>query len=155
MDVKIRKFEEKDLEQTKSLIIRLKRFNSEHDPLFNLNSNIEDIVKNYILESLKRDDVDIFVADYNGKIVGVIIAHIYDRRFYIPEKEVRIMDLYVLPEFRKNGIGRALLNYAANYEKEKGCSILTVEFPSENLLAHKFYSSIGMRSIISIYGKTL
>ncbi|MGC8585656.1 MAG: GNAT family N-acetyltransferase [Thermoplasmata archaeon] len=155
MDIKIRKIEEKDVEQTKSLLIRLKRFNSEHDPLFNLSSDIENVVKNYIVDSLKRTDIDIFIAEYSGKIVGVIIASIYDRKFYVPEKEVRIMDLYVLPEFRKKGLGRSLLEHVANYEKEKGCSILTVEFPSENLLAHKFYTSMGMRSLISIYGKTL
>lgn len=43
----------------------------------------------------------------------------------------------------------------ADREKKKGCTMLTVEFPTENLLAHKFYTSQGMRSIISIYGKTM
>ncbi|MEM0135269.1 MAG: GNAT family N-acetyltransferase, partial [Thermoplasmatales archaeon] len=64
-----------------------------------------------------------------------------------------VTEIYLLPEFRKGGLGKKLLEALIEKEKAKSCNIITVEFPSENLLAHKFYTSLGMRSILSIYGK--
>jgi Acetyltransferases len=97
----------------------------------------------------------VLVADFKGKIVGAVMGEILDRPFYQPEKELRITEIYLLPEFRKGGLGKKMLDALVAKEGKKGCNIITVEFPSENLLAHKFYTGLGMRSILSIYGKKL
>ncbi|MGC8663860.1 MAG: GNAT family N-acetyltransferase, partial [Thermoplasmata archaeon] len=135
--------------------VRLKKFNSEHDPLFALAEDLDNTVMKYLRESITLDTRDVLVADEEGKIVGILLAEIIDRGFYQPQKEVRITELYVLPAYRKKGLGKKLIDEIINKEKNKGCGILTVEFPTENLLAHKFYTSQGMRSIISVYGKSL
>jgi len=155
MEIRIRDLEENDLKEATELVVRLKKFNSEHDPLFALAENLENIVMNYLKESITLDTRDVLVADDEGKIVGIILAEIVDRLFYEPAKEVRITELYVLPAYRKKGLGKKLLDEMVKKERNKGCGILTVEFPTENLLAHKFYTSQGMRSIISVYGKTM
>lgn len=155
MEIKIRDFEENDLKEATELVVRLKKFNSEHDPLFTLTEDLENAVMNYLKESITLETRDVLVAEDGGKIVGIIFAEIFDRLFYEPKREVRITEIYVLPAYRKKGLGKKLLDEMAEREKKKGCTILTVEFPTENLLAHKFYTSQGMRSIISIYGKII
>ncbi len=155
MEIKIRELEEKDLNEATNLISRLKRFNAEHDTLFSLNENLEDIVKKYLKESISLKERDALVAEDNGKIVGIIMVEIIDRLFYKPKNEARITEIYILPEYRKKGLGGKLINEIITRETKKGCMILTVEFPSENLVAHKFYTGKEMRSIISVYGKSL
>ena len=155
MEIKIRDLEENDLKEATDLVVRLKKFNSEHDPLFALTEDLDNVVMKYLKESITMDSRDVLVAEEEGKIVGIVLAEIVDRLFYQPLKEVRITELYVLPAYRKKGLGKRLIDEIAKKEKKKGCNIITVEFPNENLLAHKFYTSQGMRSIICVYGKML
>jgi ribosomal protein S18 acetylase RimI-like enzyme len=155
MKVNVRDLKQEDVKDASNLIIRLKKFNSEHDPLFSISEDIEKNVTEYLSNAIKLEDRDVLVADYDGKIVGVIMGEILDRPFYQPAKELRVTEIYLLPEYRKTGLGKKLLDTLIEKEKEKSCRVLTVEFPTENLLAHKFYTSQGMRSVISIYGKKL
>jgi Acetyltransferases len=154
-EIKIRDLKREDLKDATNLVMRLKKFNSEHDPLFNVSPDLEKNVTAYLESAIKLETRDVLVADYNGKIVGAIMGEIIDRPFYIPDKELRITEIYLLPEFRKGGLGRKLLDALVVREKGKGCGMITVEFPTENLLGHKFYTSLGMRGIQSIYGKKL
>jgi ribosomal protein S18 acetylase RimI-like enzyme len=155
MKVNVRDLKQEDVKDASNLIIRLKKFNSEHDPLFSISGDLEKNVTEYLSSAIKLEDRDVLVADHDGKIVGVIMGEILNRPFYQPAKELRITEIYLLPEYRKTGLGKKLLDSLIEKEREKSCGVLTVEFPTENLLAHKFYTSQGMRSVISIYGKKL
>jgi ribosomal protein S18 acetylase RimI-like enzyme len=155
MEIKIREIKEEDVREAANLIVRLKKFNSEHDPLFSLNEKLEESVVSYLKSAIKLETRDAMIAESSNKIVGIVMADVNDRIFYEPLKEVRITELYVLPEFRKGGLGRKLIDAIVEKERKKGCSVLTVEFPTENLVAHKFYTGLGMRSIISVYGKKI
>ncbi|MCL4447713.1 MAG: GNAT family N-acetyltransferase [Thermoplasmatales archaeon] len=154
-DIKIRDLKREDLKEATNLVMRLKKFNSEHDPLFNVSEELEKNVTEYLASAIKLETRDVLVADFKKKIVGVIMGEILTRPFYNPSKELRVTEIYLLPEYRKGGLGKKLLDSLIEKEKGKSCNIITVEFPSENLLAHKFYTGLGMRSILSIYGKQL
>ncbi|PMP75379.1 MAG: GNAT family N-acetyltransferase [Aciduliprofundum sp.] len=155
MGIKIRKMEEKDIKETAELLIRLKKFNAEHDPLFTITDDIERNVNDYLKQSISSEDRVVLIAEDNGKIVGAILGEIRDRLFYEPRREIRVRDIYILPHYRKKGLGKLLLEELEKRVKGKGVDIITVEFPNENLLAHKFYSALGMRSLICVYGKSL
>ncbi|MCL5873884.1 MAG: GNAT family N-acetyltransferase [Candidatus Thermoplasmatota archaeon] len=154
-EIKIRDLKKEDIRDASNLVMRLKKFNSEHDPLFSVSPDLEKNVLEYLESAIKLETRDVLVADFKGKIVGAVMGEILDRPFYQPEKELRITEIYLLPEFRKGGLGKKMLDALVAKEGKKGCNIITVEFPSENLLAHKFYTGLGMRSILSIYGKKL
>jgi ribosomal protein S18 acetylase RimI-like enzyme len=153
--IDIRDLKVEDVREAANLVIRLKKFNSEHDPLFNLSEKLEENVNSYLNSAIKLETRDVLVADHDGKIVGLIMADIMDRLFYVPKRELRITEIYLLPEYRKMGLGKKLIDALIDKEKGKGCEVLTVEFPTENLVAHKFYTGQGMRSIISVYGKKI
>ncbi len=154
-EIKIRDLKKEDVREASNLVVRLKKFNSEHDPLFNVSAELEKNVTDYLESAIKLETRDVLVADSNGKIVGAIMGEILDRPFYQPGKELRVTEIYLLPEFRKHGLGKKLIDALVEREKSKGCGMITVEFPTENLLGHKFYTSVGMRGILSVYGKKL
>ena len=155
MEIKIRNMEEKDLKEATDLIMILKKFNAEHDPLFTTTEDLMDNVMDYLKKTINNEEMEALVAEDNGKIVGIILGEIRDRIFYEPRREIRVRDIYLLPHYRKRGLGKKLFEEIEKSVKGKGVDIITVEFPDENLLAHKFYSSLGLRSLMCIYGKAI
>lgn len=58
-------------------------------------------------------------------------------------RSIHLEDLFVLPAFRKHGIGRALLRRVAALAVERGCARLQWDVLEWNQLALDFYRSLG------------
>lgn len=58
-------------------------------------------------------------------------------------RSLHLEDLFVLPEFRKHGIGKALLRRVAVLAVERGCARLQWDVLEWNKLALDFYRSLG------------
>lgn len=56
-------------------------------------------------------------------------------------------DLYVKPECRGNGVGRALLRHIAKIARERGCGKLEWHVAEWNPHAKKFYEDLGAHSL--------
>jgi GNAT superfamily N-acetyltransferase len=91
-------------------------------------------------ESIRTGDIDVLVARSGGRLLGVaILAY----RPNIPAGALfaSIEDLYVHPEARRQGLGRALL--AAANERCAARKISYVEVQVEDEAAEKFYAALG------------
>jgi len=51
--------------------------------------------------------------------------------------------LFVIPEFRRKGVGRALLEGVEQAATRNGCSYITVGVAERNTLAHELYLNSG------------
>lgn len=80
-----------------------------------------------------------FVAIDEDKFVGVILAGHDGRRGFIYHSAV-------LPEYRKQGIGRMLVDKALEALKEQGISKVGLLAFSANELGNKFWESMGFGS---------
>jgi ribosomal protein S18 acetylase RimI-like enzyme len=56
---------------------------------------------------------------------------------------LNVHDLAVLPDCRGRGVGRALLNAAAQHARARGCAKLTLEVREDNLRARGLYEACG------------
>lgn len=79
------------------------------------------------------------VAVENGKIVGYIFGHYYtveEKTSYIEvgEKCFSVDELYVLPEYRRGGIGRMLFSLL-EAEVEPKCAYITLSTSTKNYKA--------------------
>jgi len=54
-----------------------------------------------------------------------------------------LYDLYVAPESRRHGLGRALMNRATALARESGASHLALETAKDNLQAQALYEQLG------------
>lgn len=61
--------------------------------------------------------------------------------------EAYITNVAVLPEYRRAGIGRALVEAAAKGAKERNCSFITLEVRESNLPAISLYESLGFEPV--------
>ncbi|MEM4301596.1 MAG: GNAT family N-acetyltransferase, partial [Candidatus Caldarchaeum sp.] len=69
-----------------------------------------------------------------------------------PKIEGKIVEFYLLPEYRRKKHGAELLDYAVKMLKDR-VEIITAEFPSLNEIAVEFYTRLGFRGIVSIYAR--
>ncbi|MDT7878995.1 MAG: GNAT family N-acetyltransferase [Candidatus Caldarchaeales archaeon] len=133
------------------LVLRAKRLNEEFDPLLRLSPTVSQAVEKYVDEALQSSRSLVLVAEYEGKLVGVLKADIVDRLFYDPPLEGIIRELYVLPEFRRKGVASLLVLEGSRILKERDAGIITAEFPSLHKIAAEFYENMKFRPIFSKY----
>ncbi|MEM0275410.1 MAG: GNAT family N-acetyltransferase [Nitrososphaerota archaeon] len=151
-EVILREAVEKDLDQVTRLVVRLKRLNEEFDPLLKNVQNIEEACREYMKKAIESRDSLVILAEHEGRVVGVLKAGFIDRVFYDPPLEGQIQEFYLLPQYRRMGIGKKMLEYAMEKLKDR-VSFITVSFPSLNTIAVSFYQKFGFRPIFSVYAK--
>jgi GNAT superfamily N-acetyltransferase len=82
------------------------------------------------------------MAEHNGQAAGFALFF-YNYSTWMGRPGIYLEDLYVLPEFRGLGIGKALLQRVAAVAVEKGCERLQWEVLDWNTPAIDFYSAMG------------
>lgn len=87
----------------------------------------------------KKDKI--FVAEVDGIIVGYVHANDYELLYAPPMKN--IMGIAVLTEYRRKGIGKALLEKVERWAKETGAAGVRLVSGGSRIDAHSFYNSLG------------
>jgi GNAT superfamily N-acetyltransferase len=86
--------------------------------------------------------IDCFLAFADGYPVGyAIILETYSSFLALPT--LYLEDLFILEEYRKRGVGRALFNTAVQEAKSRGCGRMEWTVLDWNQLAIDFYQKIG------------
>jgi len=75
--------------------------------------------------------------------------------FLTPEPHGFIFDVWVAPEHRGKGIGKYLVQWAADWAKGKGFRKIKLEVSEGNVRARHVYESLGFRRERHYMGKTL
>lgn len=82
-----------------------------------------------------------FCAIADGRVVGYI--HISDYNTLYADHMKNIMGLAVLEDYRRRGIGTALLHAAEQWAKEDGAAAVRLVSGEDRLDAHKLYERAG------------
>ena len=98
---------------------------------------------------LSSSSYHLLVAEVRHKIVGVIALAVHDL-FVMPGKRCRIEALIVAHNFRKNGMGKGLLQAAESWAAETGCTVIELTAGvhraasgAHNFFIHHGYSNDG------------
>lgn len=86
------------------------------------------------------------VAEEGGKPVGWAFAHDARGELFVVEAERHhgyLAELYVVPEARGKGHGRALMEGCAQWGRERGHKVLMVGVQTPNQLAIRAYEGAG------------
>jgi ribosomal protein S18 acetylase RimI-like enzyme len=153
--IKFRDAREGDVEALAELVARLKRLNEEFDSMLKVRDDIKDVSRSYISSAVKDKNCIVLVAENDGKVVGLLKADIRERRFSQPMTEGRIIEFYIMPEYRKHGGGTEMLHHAIDRMKRIGVKIVSAEFPSQNKISVEFYAKQGFRPITNIHAKLI
>jgi len=141
------------------LLLRLKRLNEEFDPLLKVREDAEQQARQILKADIADPKAVVLAVEGIGtdrdKLVGLVRAHVRERPFYAPEKEGVILDIYLLPLYRRRGVGEFVLRATSDALKAKGAGIVTAEFPAQNEIAARFYTKRGFRPITAVQARSL
>ena len=93
----------------------------------------------------------VFLAWHSDTPVGVAVCFVGFSTF-MARPLLNIHDLAVLPAYRRQGVGRLLLEQVAAKGKELGCCKLTLEVRADNHSAQRLYEAVGFDNAASYGG---
>jgi GNAT superfamily N-acetyltransferase len=101
-------------------------------------------------EDIRRDGFSanarfrVLIAEWGGKAAGFALF-LYNYSTWLGRAGLYLEDLFVRPEFRGKGIGKALLVHLAKIAVEEGCGRFEWQGLNWNTPALEFYKSLGAR----------
>jgi GNAT superfamily N-acetyltransferase len=106
------------------------------------------------MEGTPRERV--VIAEVDGKPAGLAAASVY-RYFHIDGLVCRVTVLVVHPDFRKQGIGKALMVWAESWAAEQGCDSMEITARKERgdslqFLLRQGYEDTSRRFFKSLSG---
>ena len=85
-----------------------------------------------------QDDYFAFAAKNEDKFMGIIVGRINETYY---QKIIELDVLFVLPDFRKIGVARALVDKIESIAKEKKLDLIIKGVEKSNLLAQKLFKN--------------
>ncbi len=101
--------------------------------------NVEKLTEHLFGES---PFVEAIVAEWEGKVVGFALFF-SNYSTFLTQPGLYIEDIFVLPNYRRQGIGKALLNYVINLANERDAGRIEWSVLDWNEPAIAFYEKMG------------
>ena len=131
--------EEKDC----GLILTFIRYLAEYEKMADQVVATEDLLREWIFEKNKAEVL--FVCE-EGKEVGFALFF-HNFSTFLGRAGIYLEDLFVLPEYRGKGYGKALLKRLARITIERGCGRLEWACLDWNRPSIDFYLSLGAKQM--------
>lgn len=141
-----------DFEVVQDLNHQLFVSDSQHSQDLNTNWPYEDEGISYYKKRISGGDGVCFVAEVDGSVVGYVIggwSHINFSAY--KGKRGELENIYVLKDYRKSGVGAALMVELEKWFKENGAEYVMVNAFAKNAGAIAFYEHEGFE----LYSTTL
>jgi ribosomal protein S18 acetylase RimI-like enzyme len=142
----IRDFVAADLPAVRACFIELQDFERALDPRLPTGSGIADLYLEGLMRRCAAHAGRLFVSEEGGRVVGfvsVLAAVASDSPDDDPAPFAYVDDLVVLPDYRRQGHGRGLLERAVAYAIASGRSSLRLRVKGRNQQARAFYAEAG------------
>jgi len=88
-------------------------------------------------------DYTLYVADCDGRIVGSFALLVMDNLGHCGAPSAIVEDVVVAAQSQGKGIGKAMMAFARERCREKGCYKLVLSSNAKRESAHAFYESLG------------
>ncbi|HKH76542.1 MAG TPA: GNAT family N-acetyltransferase [Rubrobacteraceae bacterium] len=128
------------LEEDAPLILQLIKELAEYEKLSHEVVATEDSLRRALFG--QRRFAEALIGEVEGEPAGFALFF-HNFSTFLGRPGIYLEDLYVRPEFRGSGLGRALLAYLARLALERGCGRLEWSVLDWNEPAIGFYKSVG------------
>jgi ribosomal protein S18 acetylase RimI-like enzyme len=110
----------------------------------------------FLLDRLSRSESVVYLAEIEGRASPVGFTQLYPSFTSVSTGRAWILnDLYVSPDARRYGVGRALLDRARDHAVETGAIYLELATEVSNATAQRLYESLGWVREVGFHHYTL
>lgn len=109
-----------------------------------------DLIYYDLKELIERDNSELMVLETEGKVIGCGYAQIRPAKSYLIYKEyVHLGFMFVLPEYRGQGLNQQLIEALMTWARSKGMTEVRLEVYTENIPAVRAYEKAGFKQILT------
>ena len=133
------------------LWIRSAEEHSLYDLVYAPAPDAEKIMSRFLADLCMDSYSCLFVAEADKEMIGFLSGELREGSpAFKPKTWAAIEDIYVTPEHRSLGVGRALFKEGQKWAKKKGADGVSLQVAAVNVRARKFYEELGFREV-SVY----
>jgi GNAT superfamily N-acetyltransferase len=150
-DFIIRPGRREDAEEATRLWMRSAEEHTEHDQIYATAPGAERVMRRFLADLTASSHTFLFVAESGGQTVGFISGELREGSpTFLQRTWASVDDVFVEPDSRNLGIGRALLQSVEAWAKERGANGISLQVAAANRRGRKFYEELGFREV-SVY----
>jgi len=140
-----------DAAEAARLWMRSAEEHTQHDPIYATSPAAERVMRRFLADLAGSGHSFLFVAVIGDQMVGFISGELREGSpAFRPKTWASVDDVFVEPDHRNLGVGRALLGSAKTWAQNKGADGVSLQVAAANERGRKFYEELGFREI-SIY----
>jgi len=87
----------------------------------------------------------VYVAERDGRIVATFALLIMDNLANMGKPSAIVEDVAVRPDCQRQGLGKAMMDFAMDTCRQKGCYKLVLSSNRRRVDAHRFYELLGFK----------
>jgi ribosomal protein S18 acetylase RimI-like enzyme len=106
----------------------------------------EESVASFLQQRMSDDSSETWVAEQRGRVIGYCLAVVTERPLVFLERRYgKIIDLAVTSEYRRRGVGRALVEHAREWFRGQGVDSIELNVATSNDVGRAFWKSLWQR----------
>ena len=150
-DFTIRAGRKDDAAEAARLWMRSAEEHTAHDRIYETASGAEKTMRRFLADVANSGYSFLFVAAAGDRTVGFISGELRQGSpTFLPRTWASVDDVFVEPDYRNRGMGRALLQSVSDWAQERGADGISLQVAAANARGRKFYEDLGFREI-SVY----
>jgi ribosomal protein S18 acetylase RimI-like enzyme len=150
-DFTIRPGRREDAAEAARLWMQSAEEHTSHDPIYVTSPSAERVMRRFLADLAGSSHAFLFVAEYDGQTVGFVSGELRESSpTFRPKTWASVDDVFVEPDYRNLGVGRALLESVKAWAKQRGADGVSLQVAAANERGRKFYEDLGFREI-SVY----
>jgi GNAT superfamily N-acetyltransferase len=150
-DFTIRPGRREDTAQAARLWMQSAQEHTFHDPIYTTSAGAERVMRRFLADLAGSSHAFLFVAEYEGRTIGFASGELRESSPTFRSKTwASVDDVFVEPDYRNRGVGRALVEGVKAWAKERGADGISLQVAAANERARRFYEDLGFREV-SVY----
>ena len=154
--VKIRKARQEELLKIGRLWGKFMAFNAEFNSSFRVKKKAPEIFSKEMIEKIQDSNCRLTVAEIDGELVGFCYSYISHKpKYFKLEKFGFVGDLYVEPQYRRQGVGRMLVLDTMEFFSRRKVRQIELLVAVKNTGTIEFWESLGFSHLLTwMYKRT-
>lgn len=149
--LKIRKARLSDVPKITELGLEILNYHRKLDDYFTPSKEAKVAYQQFFRKCIYSRKQLLLVAEKDDQIIGYALAGVGSRPPVFKIRKIGLLnDMYILPKYRRLGVGKDLYEAVSIWFKEKGLKYVHLHFHNNNYIGRKAWAKYGFNEFMSL-----